>query len=245
MKTEIDTPAAPVAAGKPADAPLPAVTAATIEKPAAKDRSLLSPLMQSMVMAHAWSSDILENKALLRAEDVAADMRDHAAAVHAGDMRSIEAAMIGQAETLGAMFTSLQRRARNTSDIERFRALLTLALKAQAQSRATYETIAEIRNPRQVLIARQANIAQQQMVSNGGARERSHQPARTEANTNAPIELLEEPHGYSLDPGAARAPVADDPRAATVGEVDRTADTRGQGRRVKKRVQGRLAPQDA
>lgn len=228
MKTDIDTQIAPPAAGKPQPT----------------DKSLLSPLTQSTVMVHAWSSDILGDKRLLKVEDVAADMRDHAAAVYAGDMRPIEAALVGQAEALGAMFTSLQKRARDSGDIERFRTLLTLALKAQAQSRATYETIAEIRNPRQVLIARQANIAQQQMVSNGGAG--ALQPARTgTTKRNAPIGLLEGPHEHSLDTGAPRASVGNDPRAPTVGEVDRTQITRGQGHRRKKRVQGRLAAPDA
>lgn len=227
MRSEIDTPIAPASASKPPPA----------------DKSVLSPLNQSMVMTHEWGSDILVDKDLLQVEDVRDDMRAHIAAVRAGDMGSIEAALIGQAETLAAMFTGLQKRARDSGNIERFRVFATLALKAQAQSRATYETIAEIRNPRRVLIAKQANIAHQQMVSNNDTT--GVTLARTGTNANAPIELLEEPHGYSLDASTARTPVGTDARAATVGKVDRAAHTRGEGHRVKKRVQGRLAAPDA
>ena len=233
MRTEIDTSTVPAAASKP---PPPG-------------GSRLSPINQSMTMAALWSGDLVSGGSdAVDAGAMADDTRARVAAVHSGDMRPIEAALLGQAEVLGVMFTSLQNRARKAADIERFRILLTLALKAQAQSRATYETVAEVRNPRQVLIAKQANVAQQQMVNNGGVGggDGSQQgPARTTANVNAPIELLEEQHGHNLDAGAARAPIDTDSRAATVEEVDRAADNRGQGHRIKKRVQGRPAAPDA
>ena len=230
MRTETDTPTTPAAA----------------RTPPPTDRSPVSPSRQSMALAALWGSDMVKGGPdAVDAGLLFADARARLAAVHGGDMRPIEAALLGQAEMLGAAFMSLQNRARNSADIERFRILLTLAMKAQAQSRAAYEAIAEIRNPRQVLIAKQANIAQQQMVSNGGARDGAQKPARTGTTTSAPIELLEESHGHNLDTSAARAPVGADARAATVGAVDRTPDARGQGRRVKERVQRRMAATDA
>lgn len=48
--------------------------------------------------------------------------------------------------------------------------LLRLALKAQAQSRATVEALAEVKNPRSVAFVKQANIAHgHQQVDNPGA----------------------------------------------------------------------------
>jgi hypothetical protein len=223
----------------PADAAAPATTAPS--------KSMLSPHLQSSLGVSVWGDFAGSGADIV---DVSADLASRGAAVHSGDLRPIEAALLGQAETLATMFTNLHLMAKKSTDLERMRVLLTLALKAQAQSRATLETLVETRRPRQLLITRQANVAQNQVVNNDGAvgLGGSHQvsPARTEKNGNAPIELLEEgPHAHSLDTRAARTSVGADPHPAALEAVDRAPDARRQSRRVAKRLQGWPAGPDA
>lgn len=85
-----------------------------------------------------------------------------------GDLQNAEAMLYGQAVTLQTMFTALARRAAKAEQIPQFNAAMSMALKAQAQCRATIEALAEIKNPRQVAFVKQANIANgPQQVNNG------------------------------------------------------------------------------
>ena len=92
--------------------------------------------------------------------------------------------------------------------IEASERYMRLALKAQAQCRATIEALAAMKNP-PVIIARQANI------SNGPQQVNNGQP-RAEKNTIAPNELLETEHGKRLDGGAAFAAVPSNPELVAV-----------------------------
>ncbi|WP_324808786.1 hypothetical protein SH584_04185 [Sphingomonas sp. LY29] len=92
------------------------------------------------------------------------------AKVRKGDMSGPEAMLVAQASALNSIFTELARRAAlNMGEyIEASEKYMRLALKAQAQCRATIETLAEMKNP-PLVIARQANIANgPQQVNNGG-----------------------------------------------------------------------------
>ena len=92
--------------------------------------------------------------------------------VRAGDITSVEAMLYGQAMSLQTIFTNLARRsALNAGEhMEATDKYMRLALKAQAQCRATLETLAEIKNPRPVAFVKQANISHgHQQVNNGQA----------------------------------------------------------------------------
>lgn len=93
-------------------------------------------------------------------------------ATHAGDLRDAESLLVAQASTLNAVFCELARRAAcNMGEyLGATETYMRLALKAQAQCRATVETLAAIKNPPMVF-ARQANINNggQQQVNNGTA----------------------------------------------------------------------------
>lgn len=91
------------------------------------------------------------------------------AKVRKGDMSGPEAVLVAQASALNSIFTELARRAAlNMAEyIEASEKYMRLALKAQAQCRATIETLAEMKNP-PLVIARQANVANgPQQVNNG------------------------------------------------------------------------------
>lgn len=88
--------------------------------------------------------------------------------LNGGDTKPIEAMLYGQAKALETMFTSLSRRAMAQEYLKQFQSYMVLALKAQAQCRATLEALAEVKNPRPVAFVKQANISQgHQQVNNG------------------------------------------------------------------------------
>jgi hypothetical protein len=132
-----------------------------------------------------------------------------------------EALLTSQAQTLDALFNHLTRLAyRNWNSMDLAERLLRLALKAQTQSRATVETLGNLRNPPMV-IARQANIAHgPQQVNNG-------EPTRTREIQSEPGKLLEQTHGERLDTGAAGQAIGSDPAMATVGAIHRPENGSG------------------
>lgn len=165
-------------------------------------------------------------------------------AVNGNDLSQAEQVLNAQALTLNLMFTELSTRAAlnigaNMGAVEIY---LRLALKAQAQSRATFETLATIKAP-PVLFARQANINNggQQQVNNGSSPVAGSVPAHASDPKTTPTELLEQPHGEWLDTGATRTAGRNDPHLAPLGEVNRPSDSRGQGSDGAQRVQRRPA----
>ncbi|NJC04587.1 hypothetical protein GGQ97_000380 [Sphingomonas kaistensis] len=133
-------------------------------------------------------------------------LNDNVAAVKSGNLSGPEAMLVSQAHALNAIFTELARRsALNMGEyIEASEKYMRLALKAQAQCRATLETLGTLKNP-PVVIARQANIsAGPQQVNNGAA-------PRAEVSSNQPNKLLEQSHEPRLDPGAPRKAGCCDP----------------------------------
>ena len=76
-----------------------------------------------------------------------------------GDLSDLEAMLVSQAKALQLIFLNLTRRASKAEYIRHLQAYMPLALKAQAQSRATIQAIVELKYPRQVIVTQQANIA--------------------------------------------------------------------------------------
>jgi hypothetical protein len=146
------------------------------------------------------------------------------ASVHCGDLREAEAILTAQALALNAIFTDMAVRSgvnmRHSLDVAD--RLMRLALKAQGQCRATFETLAAIKNPPAAVFARQANIAHGPQQVNNGV------PAPA-ATTRAPAchhrldqnELLEHHDGERMDTGTTGAASASGAAMATVGALDR------------------------
>ena len=107
--------------------------------------------------------------------------------VHGGDLREAEALLTAQVMALNSIFSSMaQRAAMNTGEyLDATDRYLRPALKAQAQCRATVETLAEIKNP-PTLFARQANIAHgpQQVNNTVRVEERDNEPTRAANQKN-------------------------------------------------------------
>lgn len=148
---------------------------------------------------------------------------EQAKAIGGGDISQLEAMLLSQATALQAMFTSLALRARQQDRFDGIQTLTTLALKAAAGSRQAITALAELRMPKTVMFAKQANVTSgpQQVVNNGVAAPAS--PARAEEIQNRPSELLEAQGGNYLDTRTASTAGGADPHLATVGAVNRAA----------------------
>jgi hypothetical protein len=118
-----------------------------------------------------------------------AELRHQARAASAGDLSRSEAMLMSQATTLNALFHSLTGWALNHlkegGNAAYFEMHMRLAFKAQCQSRAAIETLAEIKNPRQVAFIKQANIAGGNQQVNNGALKSSPSRARSIIRTPA------------------------------------------------------------
>jgi hypothetical protein len=93
---------------------------------------------------------------------------------------------------------------------------MRLALKAQAQCRATIETLAALKNP-PIVYARQANIsAGHQQINN-------HPPSSSPAGKSATPQnvLLEAQNGERLDNGATGSAASSNPPLEAVASINR------------------------
>jgi hypothetical protein len=115
--------------------------------------------------------------------------------IQGGDTKHIEAMLYGQAVALEAIFSSLaQRAAVNVGEHMKAAELyLRLALKAQSQSRATLQALAEVKNPRPVAFVQQANFANGPQQVNNGAPEKF----KTEQNEQIPGQLPDNQGGLT------------------------------------------------
>ena len=143
------------------------------------------------------------------------------------DLSMLEAMLVGQAIALQSIFSKLAVDAQSQPSQRNTEALLGLALKAQAQSRATITAVVDLKHPRQALFVKQANIANgpQQVINGvpvdpeGSARTHTH----VEEMECPVIELLDTDgkFGKGLDTGTTTAPARGHPAVATVEPVHR------------------------
>jgi hypothetical protein len=151
-------------------------------------------------------------------------VREKASAVQAGNLAGLEETLTAQLVALDSIFNEMARRAAlNTGEyISAAETYLRLGLKAQAQCRATLQTLFEVKNPQPVAFVKQANIANgPQQVNNGVA---TRPPPHAGISTSQSNELLELSHEQRLDTGTAGTAGGTHPRLETVGAVVRTED---------------------
>ena len=156
--------------------------------------------------------------------DVLIELQKAGDEVNTGNLNRMERVLVNQALTLDVMFNDLAQRAKNQDYLSSMETLFRLALKCQAQSRATLEAIGHLKNPTPYI--KQANIAHgHQQVNNGTPLQ--PRDVRAGAHTSAgnsetsPSELLEAGHEQGLDFGAAATAGRADSRLETVGAVHR------------------------
>jgi len=181
----------------------------------------VNPETNAAVVIDAYQSNIVGSDVNLMALIEA--LRKSTDQSKAGDLSHLEAMLIGQATALQTIFVSLAKRAHHQTLQAHFEAFLGLALKAQAQSRATISALVDLKYPRQATFVKQANIA--------------HGPQQVNNATHAkqlesqPNEVLEDAshERTQLDAGTTPAATRGNPPVETVETVHRAAKPRRQG----------------
>jgi hypothetical protein len=152
--------------------------------------------------------------------ELAERLEHQAQQVKNGDLAQAESMLASQAYTLDALFHNLIRRAELNigNEFSVVEKLFKLAMKAQSQSRTTWDSLASMKKPPPDTI-KQTNIAHgHQQVNNFPEKE------------NPPNELLsEKTDGERLDFGKAQEAVSVDSDVETVGAKHRPKNKRGEG----------------
>lgn len=179
--------------------------------------AILDGVTGAATAAHHIATRNVEGGLSLR--DTVESLRAIAAADHADAVGDVEKLMRAQAATLSVMFSELTKRAACHLDDspQLLETYLRLALRAQDQCRKTGETLATIRNPSAVVIAKNINSGQQ--VNIGALHHGSLQNHDDNPQVRAAV-----PKGKRMDSGTARTPVRRHSCLEAVGTVNRAAD---------------------
>lgn len=145
------------------------------------------------------------------------ELSKQTAAVLANDLTRVETMLSAQAHTLDGLFARLATNALTSTDLDKLERYMKLALKAQSQSRATLQTLAEIKAPKQIAFVKQANIGNQVQVNNDVSPSRT----RTKKIKKEPNEVLEVKHGVRLDAREAGSASRNDSAMASLGAKHR------------------------
>ncbi len=186
-----------------------------------KADTLLSSALQSAIVVEGYSKHLIGE---LDIADLYEAIKDKGDTLHSGNLTAVEMMLFNQAQALQGIFTSMARRAAMNAGeyLGATDTYLRLALKAQAQCRATLETLADIKNPQPTAFIRQQNIAANQQVNNGkAAGAASLAPnARVRAEDSADpaneLKAVTDEQSQRMDSGAATAAGGRDPAMATL-----------------------------
>ena len=196
------------------------------------------PAFMSALVSEKYGQKIMPELDLY---DVMEELKHDMKAVNNGDLKELENMLLGQAKALQTMFVTLARMSTTQEYLKHHNAYATLALKSQAQSRATIQALIELKYPRQVVVTQQANFsAGHQQVNNGTTQQsfptstRTHAPTHAGKNQSEPNELMdienentkdstkEIAHTHEqqrLDTRTTRTPIASHTPLATVGTL--------------------------
>ena len=172
-------------------------------------RTALRPSINGAVVVKSYQGNLLGKDVDLG--ELVDGLSDSCKRLNDGKLSTLEAMLVSQATALQTIFTGLACRAQVQTQQRHLEAFLGLALKAQAQSRATISALVDLKCPRQATFVKQANIANgPQQVNNGGptgALRQQYAQARPHAADSAPEQnkLLEADHGQRMDTRASQA----------------------------------------
>ena len=185
-------------------------------------------------ITETFGKNLLPNMDISKISD---NIRQSVKGVQNGNLEELEDMLVGQAKSLETMFANLARRANAQEYLKQFTTYMNLALKTQAQSRATIQAIVELKYPRQVVVTQQANFSAGHQQVNNGATQRNfdtnaHTPTHAGENPNEPNKLMEsnhentiEAHAKRLDTRTAGTTINSDTPLETVATVHRGKNT--------------------
>lgn len=186
------------------------------------------------ICSHVMNAAVAEpfNKVLfpdVELSDLAIALHDNIKKVQDGNMASIEAMLIGQAQALQTIFVSLGRKAAHMTQLHQYTAFMGMALKAQSQSRATIQALTELKYPKQVAFVKQANISHgHQQVNNESNPSSTRAPAHTKENKKSQNKLLEKQSNEWLDNGKTATTIATNQTMETVATQYGAKNNRGE-----------------
>lgn len=165
---------------------------------------------------------------------LAQDLREANEKLRRNDLSSVEDMLMQQAVALQMVFTRLTDFGLSGMPTKGLDLMLRHGLRAQAQCRATLETLAAVKSPPAVY-ARQANVTTgPQQINNGVVAPSAPKSAQGG-----------DAHELSANGGTPAPAIPADPAMAAVGAVDRAADGGGQGEVVAQRLERRAASRAA
>ncbi|MFM9428616.1 hypothetical protein RCH10_005079 [Variovorax sp. GrIS 2.14] len=213
------------------DNPLPLNVLPGETRAHAKARAMVLPSINAAMVIEAFEGNLLGKDTSL--EGLVESLRDSMDRTKGGDLSTVEAMLVGQATALQTIFVSLARRAQLQQSQRNLEAFLGLALKVQAQSRATITALVDLKFPRQqATFVKQANIAAgNQQVNNGGVPKSTREGAHTHGKETASVQnkLLEADHGQPggwVDRGPAATATRGDSAMEAVVKVHRPDEPR-------------------
>ncbi|WP_341887060.1 hypothetical protein [Variovorax sp. YR752] len=186
-------------------------------------RSLADSAVSAGLMAMAYSAHIGGGSSV---NANIAEVRRITAAVKDGDLSDLEGMLVGQAVALQTMAANFAHRAQIQDKQRNLEAFYSLALKTQAQSRATIQALVELKFPRQVVFSKNANINNGQQQINNGV------PSQAEQTESTQNKILESSNGQWLDTGAPGTAIPTHPHLATVGQGHRADKPRRKSKGV-------------
>lgn len=133
--------------------------------------------------------------------ETVAELKRQTAVINHGDMTRMENMLIAQSHTLNGLFAKLTSKAMHAENLNIFEAYMRLAFKAQNQTRATLQTLFDLKAPRHIAFVQQANIGNQVQVNNKIIKS----GVRARKNQTPPNKLLETTHEQHLDTGTTSA----------------------------------------
>ena len=180
-------------------------------------KAAILPTLNAALVVHAYQDNLLGWETSL--DGLAHGLTASMERSKGGDLSTLEDMLIGQATALQTIFTSLARRAQAQTSQRNLEAFLGLALKAQAQSRATITALVDLKHPRQAMFVKQANIANgPQQVNNGVLADPERSAlAHVEEKQTPQIKELELNDGQWLDTGTTGTTGRTDPHLEAVG----------------------------
>jgi hypothetical protein len=194
----------------------------------AAGRAALRPEINTLLVVDAFKGGFVGEDADLSL--VMRHLEKSVQDINSGDLTHLESMLLAQATTLQTLFTCFTTRAAKQQHLPNYQAFMGMALKAQAQSRSTIQTLVDLKSPKHPTFVKQANISQgPQQINNGNTE--PFTTSRVEHPSTVKIKLKERNHEQAktigVDTRAPRAPSRTDPAMETMGKVNRTQKRQG------------------
>lgn len=186
----------------------------------AKGRAALRPEVNSLLVIDAFKKDVMGEDADIRM--MMDNLEGSINEIKVGDLSHLEAMLLSQATTLQTLFTSFALKASRQQHLPNHQIFMTMAFKAQAQSRATLQTLVDLKCPKQPTFVKQANIAHGAQQVNNGVEPPTHDSHAKSAGIEK-NELLKDRNDQAngMDARASGTTGRANPSMATVGPLHR------------------------